>query len=471
MWSEIVFELSIVGIMMVGGLVFAIQFIRVEDRLDLLSVAFPIGSGIFSWAVFLFSWAGIPLNSFTLKAIGTLLMLSGVTLLNVRRKWTFPRLLGGTKDPIEGARPMRVFLGVILGVFAVMMVGLAIGRSYSSWDSMAIWSIKGYGISLEETIFGGENWGEFGLNYPLNTPLLIAAFDILSGDELPGSKAIFPMLFFCLILGCFTFLTQRKVKTQVAGLGASFLATTPFIFEHGTIGYANLPFGIFLALGVFHGIQGFLEGERGRQTVSGIMFALAAWTRPEGVLVIPLVIVALFVAHRITRQGRIYWRHWLMPIFIIVGPWMVFLQRYSSDSLILSAARVTLAAIGDGELRLGSFYLTGRYMIGQLLTPSIWGIAFPVAVILLALNLWKLRPRDNPDLFFILFAGLAMALSTVFHFYFVTFLGAQASWLTTSANRMFIPAAILLISWIVLLAGKEYQQDKIPPRPTNTGHG
>jgi len=458
MWIEIIVGLIVILLLLLFGILLVILILGDDDRLDLLSIAFPLGSGVYTWFLFLISWIGIRLTAFTLITTGILLLLLTSFLIVVKRK-------GSNASPqkrkfriFDRVKPGTLFAGVVFAVFVVLAVVLAVGRSYSSWDAMAIWSVKGYGIARGETIFAGANWGEFGLNYPLNTPLLIATFDTLSGDQLPGSKAIFPLLYSSLVLGCFVFLNRRRLSVPFAGLGALFIAATPLIFEHGTIGYANLPFGVFLALGVFHAIRGFLDEDRERQIVSGILLALAGWTRPEGVLIIPIVIVALFLALKISRRGEIHWRYWLVPIAIIVGPWLVFTTLHSEGSVMLTAAKEALTGIGNGHLRLDSFYLTARFMLRQLLTPSIWGVLFPVALILLALNLPKLRAREYPDIFASLFAAGAVTLSTVFHFYFVAFLGTQRSWLHTSANRMFLPAAILLTSWIFLLAGKDHQQ-------------
>lgn len=460
MWIEILIGLIAILLLLLFGILLAILILGDEDRLDLLSIAFPLGSGVYTWFLFLISWMGIRLTAFTLLTTGILLLLITSILLVVKRKWSNASPQKRKFRHFDRVQLSTLFAGVVFAVFVVFAVVIAVGRSYSSWDAMAIWSVKGYGIARGETIFAGANWGEFGLNYPLNTPLLIATFEILGVDQLPGSKTIFPLLYSSLILGFFVFLTRRRLRVPFAGLGALFIATTPLIFEHGTIGYANLPFGVFLALGVFHAIRGFLDGDRRRQIVSGILLALAGWTRPEGVLIVPIVIVALFLALKISRRGEIHWRYWLMPIVIIVGPWLVFARLYSEDSLLLTAAKEALTAIGDGHLRLDSFYLTARYMLRQLLTPPIWGVLFPVALILLVLNLSKLRPREYPDIFASLFAAGAVTLSTVFHFYFVAFLGTLTSWLPTSANRMFLPAAILLASWIFLLAGKDHQQEE-----------
>lgn len=456
MWTEIIVGFVIVLVMMLIGILLAIQVLGYEDRLDLLSIAFPLGSGIYTWLLFIISWTGIRLGILTHLVLGFVLLFFGGTFL-LKGKSNFPSQRRGGIGSIARPEQAMLFARVVCLIFVLLMVSLAIGRSYSSWDAMAIWSVKGYGIALEGTILAASDWGEFGLNYPLNTPLLIATFETLGGDRLPGSKAVFPLYYLSLGLGCFIFFSRNKLKLPFAVLGALLVCSTPLVFEHGTIGYANLPFGVFLALGVFHAIRGVLDGDRGRQFVSGILLAFATWTRPEGTIVVLGVILTLYLAFKVSRHGEVHWRYWFGPIVLIAGPWLVFSSQYATDNMIVTATKLAIASIKDGQLRLSSFYRISRFMIRQLLTPSIWGVMFPLGAILLTLNFKKIRPREFPEGFAILLTASAVTLSTVFHFYFVSFLGTLPSWLPTSANRMFLPAAILLASWIFLLAGRELE--------------
>ena len=99
---------------------------------------------------------------------------------------------------------------------------------------MAIWAVKGYGIAREGTIWAAGHWGDHGLAYPLNLPLLIANYRF-TGDMLPASKLIAPLFYISLCVGCLRFWLQRDVSPLTASLGAIGLAATPLLFEHANV--------------------------------------------------------------------------------------------------------------------------------------------------------------------------------------------------------------------------------------------
>src|SRR3989304_4936448 len=127
-------------------------------------------------------------------------------------------------------------------------------------DGIAIWSVKGYGIAAAESIFGARQWGAFGLHYPLNLPLAIAAVRLIDGDVLPGSKIVFALFYLTLVLGCYVFLLRGGMLARVAALGTLLIATTPIVLDHGTNGYANLPMAAYLVLGGLFAIHGMVDG-------------------------------------------------------------------------------------------------------------------------------------------------------------------------------------------------------------------
>ena len=321
MLADLLFDGSLLLLLVALGALIAWIILLDGDLPILVMLAFPLGAGIFTLVLFLASWIGVPIRPLTVY--GLLLLLLGVAgLIAHKQQLSLPRRLIHMDDgPMQGSTAHRMPYVIAAGWLILSMI-LSIGRAYSTWDAAAIWSVKGYGIASEGTIFAGATWGAHGLSYPLNIPLLIAAFDVLGGDLLPGSKLIFPLFYGSLLLGCIALWRKHGVPHFFLTLGTLLIASVPVIFEHSTMGYANLPFSTYLLLACIMTIEGNVQSDRGLQLMGGVLFGLAAWTRPEGVFLVPLLMltVVLFTWASQRRMPRLI--PWLLPVVLITGLWI-----------------------------------------------------------------------------------------------------------------------------------------------------
>jgi hypothetical protein len=455
MWLNVALDLSFILLIFTIGAFLYAWILGKDSVLYILGLGYPVGAGLFTWVLFLLSWMGLRLERQAIAITGVaLLLILALPQLIWRRRMASALREKKPQYREDQNTLSRIVLIILIILFSIALV-LAIGRSYSTWDAIAIWSVKGYGIANGGSIFSGETWGVFGLTYPLNIPLQIAAFKNISGDLLPESKLIFPLFFASLIIGCYRFFRRQQVRETIAILGSLFIATLPIAFEHSTSGYANLPFTTYLVLGILYAIQGIFHGNTRHQLLSGILLGLACWTRPEGILVLPFVIIGAVLSIRLSKQGKISWMVWLLPSVVLAGSWLIFARIYASESLILSTLETAGGQLGAGQLNLDAFYRIARFMVHQLLRPSVWGVVLLMSIPLIVLNRNNLRPRSNPEIFSCMLMGLCAAAATTIHFYLISFLGTLASWLPTSANRMFLPTGILLLTWVILLSGKD----------------
>lgn len=456
MWLKLSMDLIYLALILLIGVLSAGLILEHESRKYALSLGFPIGAGLYSWLLFLFSWAGLRLTKMTILSIGlTMLILFG-SLTLIRRRSKNPRKASIASTSIRDRNLLaRMVVVVILALFVIAAV-LAIGRAYSSWDAMAIWSIKGYGIASSKSIFGGETWGAFGLTYPLNVPLQIAAFRNISGDLLPESKVIFPLFFASLVFSCYNFYKEEEVSEKSALLGSLIMASLPIAFEHSTQGYANLGFTTYLVLGILLGIQGIFQANDRYQLMGGILMGFACWTRPEGVLFLPFVVVGAVLVLRLNKFVKVSWLGWLLPPMLIAGSWLIFARTYASESLVLSTLQQAAEQLNSGHLNIDAFYRIARFMGHQLLRPSIWGVLLMMLVPLVVINRRNLRPSSDPVAFACLLMGVSITTATTLHFYMISFLGTLTDWLPTSANRMYLPSGILFLVWVILLSEKKY---------------
>lgn len=453
MTTILLLDLTILGMTALLGILLIFSIRGRSNLLELASLSFPVGAGTLTMILFLLSWLGVPYTRPSLIGIylGLLAVLCCGAILEWRRRGGH-RAQAATAPSHEAILGLRVLFYAILFSCFLMAAYLSVTRSYSTWDAIGIWGIKGYGMAEEGTIFAGASWGSHGLTYPLDIPLQISIFRLLDGDVLPGSKLIFPMYFISLILGAYHF-WKRHVEWNFAAMGALLLASLPIVFEHGTIGYANLPFAAYLVLGLLHVLEGISDGDGRGQILGGLMLGLATWTRPEGVFLVIFSLGAVLIGSRALKFGEIRLLAVLSPVLLFVGIWQGFSASVGSQGLIGSALQSAWVSWSRLEFHPGALYWTARYLARQSLEIRIWGVLVPLILLILAVNFKKLKPKEYPLSFLLLAAGVMVGGAVALYYYLASFVSDLIYLLGTSVNRLFLPAWILLVLWIVLLTG------------------
>ena len=418
-------DLAVLGALLLLGVVIVRAILESPSRLEIASLSFPMGAGLYTLAVFVIGWLGFKYTVPSAITVYLALLTAGVgiRLLSRRRKANASKRQStpGGPSAAEGFGLPNPIL-VVFAVLFVLEAYLAVGRSYSTWDAAAMWSVKGYGIALEGSIFAGERWGAHALAYPLNIHLLISLFKLGSGDLLPGSKLIFPLFQASLLLGCVAFWLRRSVRTTIALLGLLVLATVPVFVLHATLGFANLPMTCYLVLGAIWGIQGIFENSPKARVLSGILLGLASWTIVEGFLFSTAIVMSLVGARWLAGRGKLDPITWLLPFVVVSGAWMAFYLSYgASGSQAMGAVRKALASITEGDLNLTELRLIFGYLRRYIFRLDIWGLIFPVGILLFILN-WRSFSRSrSPDLIAGLFMFSATGLLTLMLFYLRSF--------------------------------------------------
>ena len=424
------------------------------SRLEIAAWAYPLGSGLLTFTLFLLSWMGVSLYLKTLMAAYFGLLVVTLVIFYLGRKDLISRfgLMTQKRNGYSAGDFVSVFF---IFAFAITAVNYALMRGYSTWDAIGIWSIKGIGIEHEGSIMAGANWGSHGLSYPLNIPLQIAIFRMLGDDLLAGSKLIFPMYYLSLLLGIFAFL-KRASGWRIGLLGTMLLSTTPVLFEHATIGYANLPFTTYLVLGLMNIITGVKEKGKYRQILGGLLLGFASWTRPEGAFLIVPILLVLYLGIR--TQNHLESSsptHWVLPPFVMIVLWQVFTMANDSQGLLGEALRSAWTSISGGELNLSAMYWTARHMVGQLIDPSVWGLFVPVGLLLVIYRWGDLFAHKSEALIFLVFPALTSMVSIFAYYYLTSFVQDIQYSLGTSVSRLFMPG------WVLLALGVWSQIDPI----------
>jgi len=445
----------ILGLIILGYLI--VNLIHPAGRLiEKLSLAAPIGSGILSWSIFLASWAGLRIQIATVAGVYAVLCMVLTALYFRRKQNPFASLAGARlslqKPSLSIGSLSHWIIWIGISIWLLAGVTISVGRGYSTFDDMAIWSLKGYGMADEGTIFAGGKTGGHGLAYPLNLSLSIAVFKLASGDVLPGSKLLYALFIPALLIGCFSFWRRREVDARIAAVGILVLLTVPQVFLFSTLGFANYPFAVYLTLGCFWSIEGWLAKRSNYLLMGGLLLALAGWTRPEGILFALVLMAAMVLVSWLVNRQLTVPLPWLLPLIVPVI-WLFFARSYIQSDQAGTRVSTVLQRIGSGELDWSTVKTLVNYASDHLQSPAIWGAVLPVSALCILVLIFIGNSQKNPTMFYLLSISLCAFLipaglffiesqSTV---YFIPFLDY-------GFDRAYIPFVILFFSFAVILA-------------------
>jgi len=413
-----------------------------------LLVGACLGLGTFSFVLFLV----LLITQFI-----TPVLVWGITLT-----WALAALLLQRRVNASPPPPLRRSFpldGWVLGMLLLGAVNafMAVGKSYYASDALIIWANKGYAIAEKGLSAGVTDWGLSSWKYTLNVPLLIAAFRKAFGDLLPASKLIFPLYSTTLLLGMYAFL-QRYVPRTAAGLASLAFGTSAIMLRHAQIGYANMAFTAQVVLATLLLVEALHQpdGERsGRLSLllAGWLYALAAWSRAEGV----------FIGLALAAWG-LYWgwrahgRDWLKRAWVLALPLAVLALVWGLTSgLAYTAPRANTGALGHAlvEMLHGNFNLNEgwyalRSLFETLLTYNVWG-----AVGLGALLCWLPPHKQNGVMTrrVLCFGGGLVVLVALGPIYATTYGGGcdVSCWVNSGLDRYIMPGITML--WLSGVVG------------------
>ncbi len=445
----VVSDLLILGGLFLLGALIVFAILGKTDRLAWISLSLGLGAGVFSWSMFLLSWAGIPLNAGTVLGLYACLTLVAAILA-----WRTVR-----SKPVAGAAPAsassrtEVWLGrgfwVLIALLVLVVAFLSVGLSYFGWDDIANWVVKGYGIALQGSILAGREWGDNALSYPLNIPLLVAVFRLLDGNLLPGSKLLYPCFYAALLIGCYRFLIMHRINRWIASLGMLLLATTPIVFTHAYMGYTNLIFTFYLILGLIWCLEGMMRDSSRSALLGGLLLAIAVWTRPEGFVMAVAVFAALALAWLLGSRKTYRWLILLVPVGLVEGSWFIFSRTQPAASatafgLFDLAWRGLLA----DRIYWSAFYTILRFIVGQVIRFRDWGLLPALMGILTLLGIRLSNFRRDPVYAALFFATLTIGLALIGLHYMAAYSpagpGFVYDWLSLEFTRLAMPAGVSL---------------------------
>jgi len=296
-------------------------------------------------------------------------------------------------------------------------------------------------------------WGTNTVPYPLNIPLLIASARLLFGELLPASKLVFSAFYLALLFLVDGSLRSLGLSRITAGLATLLIGTAPLIFLHGTMAYANLPLSFFLLAGVVLLAQALqrddLSQSKGILLLSGLMFAAAAWTRPEG-WVGAWLLIAGSLAVTALRRRALPNLSAVIALILPLGVYGLFWAWLKSAVYAGALGRTALVskALQDllaGDLHLQALLYVLRALLSDLLSTPNWGLLGVVLLAGLILALVDLKPFTASHLLLVnglIYLGLIVGL---YHVVSYDTLHDLSWWVKTGLDRMLLPGVLLLV--------------------------
>jgi len=435
------------------GTLFSMALLPGRERLLHIALGYGLGLGLFSIGITVSSLLGFNINTRVIIVLtGTLLALALSTFYLSKNKFESTKTSLKSDIP-KGKIDFWPILFLVLGCISII---LAVGKGYHRIDAIQIWGAKGYGIASDGSLGSITDWGTNTLPYPLHIPVLVAAFRVLFGDVLPSSKLIFGGYYLAIMMvGYFTLLAMG-VKRWLSVLAVMLLFTTPIIFRHSTIGYANLAQTFYLLSGVVVFLPVFVGRlSLGNLFLSGLCLACAAWTRPEGLMMSFCGVGLLLIFAHLDKHIHLNWRKalsFLAPLVIYLLFWQVLKQQIYEDPLSkTSLTSDALAILAQGEFHIKEVFFIFAFLMQELQSFDVWGV-LGIVLFIMCIIVVIFRKSVSRNATVMIAIGGMFLLMIIGMYYLTSFDSVHDLnwWVSSGLNRMIFPGIIVL--WLGIIA-------------------
>lgn len=440
----ILFALSILGFLLAQAI--SPQLTSWEKT----AIAFPLGSGIYTWFLFLSNWVGLSITTFNILILYGLLA-STLLIIILFRAYGNNRTLYGphdvARDPMSKIPKDEILFYTSIFILILIAYLISLGRSYGdAYDALAIWAVKGYAIMHQGSISAAEQWGWWGLSYPLNIMLQIGMFFAFGAENLPASKLLFPTYLLSLTIFSYFYLRKHGGNRAIISLAILFILTNPVVFDQSVKGYANLPFASLIAISTLIGIETGFRKNKGMNFIVALLLGIIAWTRPEGLAYAITILIGFTIASSIYKDVRYFPAYLLPPAIVIPGSWLLFARNDVMEARFGEVAGSFFSRIFAGDVDFYELYYIPRLFLERAISPDNWGTFIPT-IILLALGaiILKNNWRSPKTVSLLILTSLVTILP--YGIYFIVSLNPFEDFeliLRRDFDRAFLPAFILI---------------------------
>ncbi len=419
-----------------------------------LFIAFGLGFGFLTLAMFYFSWAKISFGM--LKTISVILVLIFALLFFIKnniqnRARKFNPGIQSAPLNKNKLQPLFVFFMVLILLNGILVISRTWLVDIDMWDSWAVWAFKAKIYFLEGRIpfekFDkfSEVWGNW--DYPHHVPLMETWILLWLGywnDQWP--RLLFPIFFFGLGI-CLYYFLKRNTSWQASIIGVFFVMSLNAlqIYTIGTITEPVLLFYYILSFTFL--LRYILEGEKIFLVLSGLFIGFSAWTKNEGMAyllfnVLNLILFWLSRKNFIRNVGQLM--KYIVIFLSIIFPWAVLKTSLNLGNILFNADHLSYNFIKHNIPHLLNAI---RALLGYFVNLQYWNLSWLMFLFFLLINLKK---SLRPPYFFLIFT-IALHLGLILS---LALLEPSDLYLMDAMVRLLIAPTILSIIYTMLLAGR-----------------
>ena len=405
-----------------------------------LSLSWPLGAGLLTLGFALGSAFGVGLDA-QLMVWTFVAAVSAYPLFIKGRAWLRS---GRLVPPAFSVREWMLVSAILLqlGIVAVE----AMGRPLLIWDSWVTWGMKARLIhqngGVSHAVHADASRAVTHLDYPLLLPIAEAWVYGWLGvvdDRLVGVVVVG---FYAALMAISYLALLRWGASRTVALVGVFAATSGnYVASLAGSVFADVPLAVYVAIATIYAVEA-LQGRPGATLVAAGSAGLLGWTKREGLVFVPVLVLAiLWVGTRtstVTHAFRIALAL-VLGTLVLAGPWWVFVSMTGvRNSDFLPVSGTTLVA---GVDRLPTI---ARMVAATLLTGD-WNAVWPLTLTLVLTLWWRgahVRPAELLPLAAAAYLGLA---STA---YVVSAFVPYEAHIASSAFRLAAHVAPLLMIWI-----------------------
>lgn len=391
-----------------------------------LVLGFGAGLGLVSLGLFLVGVLGVPFSfaaAAAALAVLTLPFLAAGYFLKDRREYagggaSRPLFtLSGRYRDLKAAVLVLMLIVLAFKLFFVMYEGF--GRPMVSQDAWWNWSsgakffyfTKGLLLDPADEHFFGRGYRVF-QSYPLLNPLVQVWYALVYGSFHESLvKAWSPLLFIGIL--ALLYMTIKKEAGRVAAVILTFaLSGAPLITYHSIEAYSDLPLAFFVLGGSVLLWEYMEEGTARSAALSGLFFAMAAFTKSEGLIYL-LAAIAAISAHTVfERNGALRGvLYFTVPAVLYILPWVAFKSWYGIGFGHGYGTGVGTVAETSGIPWSGEFHVEVIWIfLKELFFTVNHALIFPFLAVLTAINLRTALRGSVKYLFFVMLLTIAAFL-------------------------------------------------------------
>lgn len=337
--------------------------------LELVGLVPLVGAGVLTFGFCMAAVYGAPIaTSTTLEVVAVVLAIAGPLAIWRAKRSGGRCLVSPVNRPTVTAVPWIVVI-VLLTIYAFV-------RAWywppAEGDSLTVWVLKGRDIRDTGTMAAAGAHGA-GLFYPLNLPLQVAAAWPALGPA--HIQLVFPPYFVGLILVTAGFLS-RRIRPDEAWLFTMLIVSTPVLLGQASTSMSDIPFAFYYVSSVLMLLRFLETGSMGFAALGGLLMALAAWTRADGLLYLAVNVVAiglLGAAH--LRPLRL-----LAGVAIVIAlfsvtwwPWNRYVAAQGWGGHFETTGGAALDALARGALRWDALGTVLKYFGERWIALGVWG--------------------------------------------------------------------------------------------------